>query len=212
MKPAQPIVWNLPGPSGQTRSAQGLGLPALILIAAVCFNALLAAINAHLFRLTDSIVIAVEVILLMAAHSVALKRYHQDMAAWYLLLGLMLVWCLVRAFAIGHFEPKLARDIAIIPTFIVLGMTSDPRQLDRTVLIILAIAGAAGAMEAIFPDWYSSVFDIKSYYIQTRNYTSDDFYNKESTLFVSATRADGRMFAFLDMPRLSSDFSGACVS
>jgi putative polymerase len=206
MTPAQPIVRNLLGPSGQTRSAQGLGLPALILIAAVCFNAFLAAINAHLFRLTDSIVIAVEVILLLAAHSVALKRYHQDMAAWYLLLGLLVVWCLVRALAIGHFEPKLARDIAIIPTFIILGMTSDPKQLDRTVLIILAIAGAAGAMEAIFPDWYSSVFDIKSYYIQTRHYTSEDFYNKESTLFVSATRADGRMFAFLDMPRLSSIF------
>ena len=206
MKAAQTIACDLPRPSGQTRSAQGLGVPALILIAAVCFNAFLAVINAHLFRLTDLIVIAVEVILLMTAHLVALKRYRQDMAAWYLLLGLLVVWCLVRAFAIGHIDPKLARDIGIIPTFIVLGMISDPKQLDRTVLIILALAGAAGAVEAIFPDWYSSVFDIKNYYIQTRNYANDDFYNKDSTLFVSATRADGRMFAFLDMPRLSSIF------
>ena len=206
MKSAQPFACDLPRPSGQSRSAWGLGAPALILIAAVSFNAFLAVINAHLFRLTDSIVIAVEIILLMTAHLVALKRYHQDMAAWYLLLGLLIVWCLVRALATGHIEPKLARDIAIIPTFILLGMISDPKQLDRTALIILAIAGAVGAVEAIFPDWYSSVFDIKNYYIQTRNYTIDDFYNKESTLFVSATRADGRMFAFLDMPRLSSIF------
>ncbi len=206
MKAAQPIACDLPRPSGQARSARGLGVPALILIAAVCFNAFLAVINAHLFRLTDLIVIAVEVMLLLTAHLVALKRYHQDMAAWYLLLGLLVVWCLLRALAIGHIEPKLARDVAIIPTFIVLGMISDPKQLDRTVLTILAITGAVGAVEAIFPDWYSSVFDIKNYYIQTRNYTNDDFYNKDSTLFVSATRADGRMFAFLDMPRLSSIF------
>jgi putative polymerase len=206
MKAAQPFACNLPRPSCQTRGARGLGVPALILIAAVCFNAFLAVINAHLFRLTDSIVIAVEVILLLAAHLAALKRYHQDMAAWYLLLGLLIVWCLVRAFATGFIEPKLVRDVAIIPTFILLGMISDPKQLDRTVLIILAIAGAAGAMEAIFPDWYSSAFDIKNYYIQTRNYTNEDFFNKDSTLFVSATRSDGRMFAFLDMPRLSSIF------
>lgn len=206
MNIAQPISCDLPRPCGQTRSARSFGVPALILIAAVCFNAFLAAVNAHLFRLTESTVIAVEVILLMTAHLVAMKRYHRNMAAWYFLLGLLVIWCLLRALAVGHIEPKFARDIAIIPTFIVLGMISDPKQLDRTVLIILAIAGAVGAVEAIFPDWYSSTFEIQNYYIQTRGYTIDDFYNKDSTLFVSATRADGRMFAFLDMPRLSSIF------
>jgi putative polymerase len=47
---------------------------------------------------------------------------------------------------------------------------------------------------------------VQDYYINTRGYAADNFWNKQSDLFVSATRPDSRMFSFIDLHRLSSVF------
>jgi putative polymerase len=74
------------------------------------------------------------------------------------------------------------------------------------VLLILAVVTAVGLVEAFLPDLYSSTFNVQDYYILTRGNVADDFYTKDSTLYVSAIRGDERFFSFLDIPRMSSIF------
>jgi putative polymerase len=61
-------------------------------------------------------------------------------------------------------------------------------------------------LEAINPSTYSALFHVQDYYINTRGYVAENFWNKESDLFVSAVRPDTRMFSFIELHRLSSVF------
>jgi putative polymerase len=128
------------------------------------------------------------------------------MMRWYMLL-LLLVWLAVfRSLALQQFEAKYLRDVLLIPTFIVLGMTFDERHLTRTIVVIHAIVLVVLVFEAVDTSAYSELFRIQDYYINTRDYDITDFWNKQSDLYVSATRPDARLFSFIDMHRLSSIF------
>ncbi len=181
-------------------------LPAFLVVAAVTFNFLLAIVNANVTPLTPAAVVACEVALMFAIHSYAILNARTAMAAWYLLLGLFLVFFFLRTLVTGSMEPKYVRDVAIIPTFIVLGLTCDEKLLDRTVLTILVIVSLVGVVEAFFPTFYANVVNVKDFYISTRGFAESDFYNADSTLFVSATRPEERLFNFIDIPRMSSIF------
>ena len=181
-------------------------MPALVLVAAVSFNAALAIVNAHVGHLSPGIVIAVEATIVVIAHGVALSRYSDEMDAWYVLLALMVITFLIRSAATGTVDPKLCRDVILIPTFIVLGLSSPRRTIDRTVLVLLALVTAVALLEALLPGVYTWLFDVPGYYINTRGNTVDEFDNTDSDLFISAVRPGERMFAFIDMPRLSSIF------
>jgi len=181
-------------------------LPAALVAAAVLFNPVFAVINAHLIPLNQASVVGAEMILVAGAHVIAIANYRQQMTRWYLLL-LMLVWfAIFRSLALQQFEAKYLRDVLLIPTFVILGMTFDERNLTRTVVIIHAIVLLVLIFEAVNTDAYSELFRIQDYYINTRDYDVTDFWNKSSDLYVSATRPDSRLFSFIDMHRLSSIF------
>ena len=77
-------------------------VPGLLVIAAVCFNALLAVINAHVMPLSAVQVIVCELLLVTAAHVVALANYRPEMLSWYVLACLLvLIGCWRAALAIG---------------------------------------------------------------------------------------------------------------
>jgi putative polymerase len=183
-----------------------LDAPSLIVLLAATFNALLAILNAHIAPISSGAAILGEICLLIASHFYALQRYRPEMATWYTLLGLLLIGFLARTLATGEIEPKYLRDTAIIPTFIVLGLAADRRCLDRTVFILLAIVTIVAVIETLFPNTYTEIFNVLEYYISSRDYAAEDFYTKDSALYVSAVRPDERVFSFLDMPRISSIF------
>ena len=191
-------------------TARRLNIPGAILIAAVTFNAVLAIINAHVILLTPAAAIAVQSGLTGAAFSYAFLRSRNEMAPWYLLLSLLVLLFLIRSvlmfFLIEQPEPKYVAEVVTIPIFVLLGMTCKERDLDRPILIIFAIVTGVGFIEAFFPAIYSDLFNITSYYIQTRGYAETNFWAAGSTLFVSATRPNERFFDFLDAPRMSSIF------
>ena len=181
-------------------------LPGLIVFGAVSFNAVLAFVNGNVTGLTPAPVIAAEILFVVSAHAVALKNYKPQMANWYGLLGLFVVFAVVRCIADQTFDVKYLRDVMIIPTFVVLGMTFDPRRLVRVVVAVQILMLVFLLIEAIDTQLYSDIFKIMDYYINTRGYSADDFWNKSSTLFVSATRPDDRVFALVELHRLSSIF------
>ncbi len=181
-------------------------LPGILVIAAVCFNAALAVINAHVMPLSSVQVIACELLLVTAAHVVALANYRPEMLSWYVFACLLLLIGCWRAAVLERLEPKYLRDVLIIPTFVVLGMTFDPRRLTRVVVVIHLIVLAGLLFEAIDTPGFAALFRVEDYYIHTRAYDFQSFWNTNSDLFVSASRPDSRLFSFLDLHRLSSVF------
>jgi putative polymerase len=177
-----------------------------LLIAAMAFNPLLAIINAQITPLGPSPVIACEVLIVACAHLVALLHFRSRMAPWYVLLALLAVFALFRSAAVGILDPKYFRDVLLIPTFIILGMTFRRECLPGLVVAIHLLVVAVLVLEAVSPDAYAELFNIKSYYIQTRGYTEEGFWNADSNLYVSAARPDERFFAFVNFHRMSSIF------
>lgn len=185
---------------------QARWLPGIVVIGAVCFNAVLAFVNGNVTGLTQAPVVAAEILFVGAAHLAALNNYRPQMAPWYALLGLFAAFAVVRSLSFQTLDVKYLRDVMIIPTFVVLGMTFDARRLGRVVVIIQIVMLIFLLLEAINTELYSNLFKIMDYYINTRGYNAEDFWNKDSTLFVSATRPDDRFFSFIDLHRLSSIF------
>ncbi len=175
-----------------------------LLFIAITFNAALAIVNAQLFPLSPTMVIACEVLIVAAAHVVALTNFQARMTPWYALIGFLAAFALFRSVVLGEPDVKYLRDVLLIPTFIVLGMAFQRDRLPSliTALQLLVLAGLA--LEAFSLDTYADLFNIKSYYINTRGYTGAEFWNTNSTLFVSAARPDDRFFSFVDLHRLSS--------
>ena len=181
-------------------------VPPLIVIGAVVFNAGLAFVNGNVLGLTSAPVIASEILFVGAAHMVALANYKPQMAPWYTLLGMFFAFALIRSIASASFDVKYLRDVMIIPTFVVLGMTFDSRRLGRVVVAIQVVMLVFLLLEALDTQAYSDLFRIENYYINTRGYDAQDFWNKGSSLFVSAVRPDARFFSLIDLHRLSSIF------
>lgn len=178
----------------------------VLVLMAVLFNPVLAIVNGHLVSLTPAMVIACEVVIVGAAHLIALLYFRARMAPWYLLIGLLCAFAIFRAVATGGMEVKFLRDVLLIPTFIILGMTFPRRSLTWVLVTLQLIVLAVVVLEAVSQPTYASLFDVKSYYINTRGFSEEDFWNTSSDLFVSATRPSERFFSFVDLHRMSSLF------
>lgn len=182
-------------------------LPAALVIWATMFNAVLAIVNAHVHGLSPAAVIASETVTALASVALAALSYRKEMKVWWLLAALMLLMFSIESLARGDLQAKYIRDVLIIPTYILLGLSLPRRHLNLTVCVIHAIVIAVGLYEALDTEGFAKLFDVQSYYINTRGYDDDNFWNKQSDLFVSAVRPGDRVFLpSLDLHRLSSIF------
>lgn len=177
-----------------------------ILLAAVLYNCLFAFLNAHVRPLSPGFIIATEALVVAGALLTVAVNYHRMMRPWAVLLGIVTALFLFRGLTMEALEAKYFRDLLIIPVFVMLGMTLDLDRLTRLVVVLHAVVLGFTLLEAVNPDFYAATFDIKSYYINTRDYDPEQFWNTESNLFASATRPDDRFFGFLELHRLSSVF------
>jgi putative polymerase len=96
--------------------------------------------------------------------------------------------------------------VLLIPTFIVLGMTFSAKALPKVVVTLIVVSASFMVLEALNTPTYEWIFEIRDFYVNTRGFTEAAFWNKDSSLFVSATRPDGRFFSIVDLHRLSSVF------
>ena len=194
-------------PHGSLGKATDSGLlPVLIVLAAVLFNAGLAIINAHVTPLSANVVIAAEVLIVVAAHTVIFANYRPQMLPWYAMIVIIVLFSLERSMIVGNFDPKFMRDVLLIPTFVLLGMTT-PQRRTTTLIVILHLVVVSGVLlEAFFTQTFSSLFEVRQYYLATRPFDAANFWNASSDLFVSATRPGNRFLNFVDFHRISSVF------
>jgi putative polymerase len=181
-------------------------IPIALVLAAICFNAVLALINGNVMKLNAQHVMLVEAVLVLGAQAYAIAHYNRHMTPWYAFIVLVGLFSIIRMAAIGEVELKYFRDFLLIQTFVVLGMASTARMAVRMMMIACAIVVAGIALEAISVDTFSKLFDVKDYYIATRGMDSGEFTYEDSDLYVSATRYQGRFIPFFGLHRMSSIF------
>ncbi|WP_171946482.1 polysaccharide biosynthesis protein GumE [Hyphomicrobium sp. CS1GBMeth3] len=181
-------------------------LPALVLIASTAFNAGLSLVNGHIMPVPTALVIGTEAALVSAAMGLAFLAWRPQMAPSLAIIAALALFAVFRGLLMVQPDPKLLRDVMLIPVFLMLGMAFDDRGLVRTIVALHTLVFAVLLIEALAPQMYSDLFRIQDYYITTRGNKLDEFYNTDSELFISATRPNERFFSFVDAPRLSSIF------
>jgi putative polymerase len=178
----------------------------VVLIVAVTFNAALAVVNAHVFALERTYVVLTEIAVYGAAAAIIFFRADRRMLPWALLALATVLLGFLLGLGNGAFNPKFPRDVLVIPVFVMLGMAHGRSSLVRPVLILQTIVFLIAVVEAVRPDLYAEIFQVLKYYVSTRDFSQNQFWNSESTLFISATRPGDRFFGFVEMHRLSSIF------
>ena len=179
----------------------------LLLWAALLFNWALAFVNANVFAISQAMVALCEVMLMLGAlWLIAVTGLRKPQFYLLCFFALYLAFTLLRFIYAQKVEPKPLRDMAIIFVFLCLGFAyrGAPYHLVFRVSLVLLLIGL---VEITLPDLYLRLFNIKSYYINTRGFVEADFWNANSDLFVSGMRPGARFFlAFTHLPRASSVF------
>jgi putative polymerase len=181
-------------------------LPVALVIAATTFNAVFAALNANVRPLTGNTVILAEIVIVVASHLYIMRHFQARMVNWYLLIIAVGAFAILRISATGNVDAKYFRDVFLIITFILLGMTSDTRRVIQMMIALQIIVVAGILLEAICLPCYNDLFSVKDFYINTRGLGEEEFTNLSSDLYVSATRPEARFLPFFDLHRMSSVF------
>jgi putative polymerase len=151
-------------------------------------------------------VILCEVLIVAAAHLYVLRHFQARMLNWYFLALGFAIFAVLRISVTGNADAKYFRDIFLIVTFILLGMTSNDRRAIQA-MAILQVAVIAGILyEAACVECFGATFAVKDFYMSTRGLGEEEFTNLSSDLYVSATRPEARFLPFFDLHRLSSVF------
>ncbi|CAA2139247.1 hypothetical protein [Hyphomicrobium sp. ghe19] len=180
-------------------------LIASIMIATLAFNAVLAAINAHVTAVTNGEVIAAELLIFFCSTLLLVLTLTPHDRPWLALMCLFIGIGLVVSLFRDELVAKNIRDVLSIPVFVMLGLrySRNPVSLFSKLQFIVVFFAL---LEVANPDLFSDIFDVRSYYINSRNFAANDFWNSDSSLFVSATRPGERFFSFVDIHRVSSIF------
>jgi putative polymerase len=197
-----------PAPSAlRSRFHAGETMAAVILIAAVLFNAALAIVNGHVMALTQTHVALGQAVIIASAIGVIAFHTKRAMAPWLLLsLIIVAIQCCLVAFS-QVFSAKSIGDAIMIPIFVMLGMIYARGNIVRLFGIIQLLVLFFMLMEVLSLDLFSNIFQIVRYYINTRGFSQSNFWNPDVNLFVSATRPNERfLLPFLNLHRMSSIF------
>jgi len=180
---------------------------AALLLLAIGYNFLLALFNASVHPVGASSAYAVELAIYAGCFLFGLRSLGRDgQLLVFTGLGLVLAFNLLRFLETWSFDLKLVRD-AIIPfAFLTLG-TAYRGRLHKLVLWLAVIVVLVAIFEMAFPNLYGDLVDPRSYFVNTRGNSEDDFWNETSKLYVSATRPGERNWlGGFELPRVSSIF------
>ncbi len=176
------------------------------LIWAVSFNFVLCFVDTNIAALSPAAVILAEIMTVGWALTLIALRWNRACWPWLGLLFALLVNWLVLSLLNQLADPKLIRDVLLIPVFIMLGLVSNQRELYRVVWTLQILIFVVMCFELIGTTSFARVFNVQSFYVHTRGFEESSFWNKSSDLFVSATRPGERNLPFFGAHRLSSIF------
>ncbi|HEX7802841.1 MAG TPA: polysaccharide biosynthesis protein GumE [Pseudoxanthomonas sp.] len=189
------------------RERRGSPAVAALLLLAVGYNFLLALFNASVHPVGASSAYAVELAIYAGCFLFGLRSLGREgQLLVFTGLGLVLAFNLLRFLETWSFDLKLVRDAVIPFAFLTLG-TAYRGRLHKLVLWLAVIVVLVAVFEMAFPNLYGDLVDPRSYFVNTRGNSEDDFWNEASKLYVSATRPGERNWlGGFELPRVSSIF------
>ena len=192
---------------GRDVSALAVGLAVAGLLAAtVLFNPLLAIVNAQVVSLSGGVVAIAQAGLVAGALALGVLGKQKLPLPWLLLTAVLVAANLLLALLRDEFNPKYLADVITITAFICVGTRLDLRRALSAVVILQVLIAAVGVWELLNPESFASVFNPRSYYVNTRG-LSDEAFWAGGDLYVSSVRADGRLLlSWTDFHRGSSLF------
>lgn len=188
----------------------------VIVLLALFYNAILAFINANLFKLSFTIVALTELLILffgalLIAQKIVFDTKTKFIIGFFLFFIALNAWNCVLSLLGGYsISAKPLRDLAIIFIFLLLGYICANRRINPNTMVILAASLVAFflLLELLRTDIYIKLLNVSSYYANTREVSqalSDT--RLESGLFYTAMSYEGRFtFGFRQAQRLSSLF------
>ncbi|MGP4842521.1 polysaccharide biosynthesis protein GumE [Marinobacter sp. 1Y8] len=183
-------------------------LAMLLVVATVCYQALLCLIHTHFFGVSRALVGVTEFAIMLGCLPLLLPRLLPKVVMIAALAGAML--CLL-ALIRGHLDIKGFRDLLIPLWFYWLGRNlGDPELADKTLKVAVLVVASFGLFELFALDTYTDLFNIFSYYVGIGNLQPITDYVRESKLQMNGIRPEdmGRTLLpwLLDNHRVSSVF------
>ncbi len=167
----------------------------LITLAGVAYNAVLAFLNAHGFTVGLPLVITTELLILAAAGMMMLASGMRPTdGAPALLFAFFLIVALIISVFGGALFIGMARNIAILSLFLMLGARLDSAAIRKCFLLAGILVGAVLLLEVVSVDGYASTFQPGPYFQQTRGIGTAEY--DESGLFAPALGFEGRFSIF----------------
>lgn len=181
-------------------------LAATTIFAAVSFNFLLAVLNANFMNLGRGDVILAEVLIVGTSVGLCLWSRNKLLIQWAIVAWVFAIIFMALSVFRQTIEPKYFRDILAMPVFIALGITYARGNIVRLFAVLQGFILFFMIVEGYSGSFFGDIANPLKYYINTRDFVQENFWNTESTLFISATRPQARFFEWLDIHRLSSVF------
>ena len=181
-----------------------------ILFTSISYNFFLAIINNNFVKINSITLSVLEALLIFFCFVVMTYSIEKNKFLWiiYGLTFILLIDLFRMSFGI---QPKLKflRDVLIQYAFIGLGL-SYKKSIKKFLKFIMAIAiiiSIISFFEIFFTSSYEDIVNPKGYYINTKNFKENDFWNGKSKLFISATRPNERFLSkSTSLPRASAIF------
>lgn len=189
-------------PSGRQATAS-LPLPsrefvaALTVYTAVVFNFVLAIVNAHALDLNKTSIILAEMLIVGAAIAICARSLNRLMMPWIVVITILAILFILMSMFRQSLEAKYFRDLLLIPIFVMLGTTFAKGNMTKLFVALQSTVLAVMIVEGFSPDLFGDIANPQKYYINTREFPVEAFWNPNSSLFISATRPPG-MGQFFD--------------
>lgn len=174
--------------------------------ATVLFNLILCFVDTNVAVINQQIVVVSEAAILAAILLLPFAVPGRKVGRLDLLLVLLLANWLILSIVRQQADPKMFRDVAIIPLFVVAGLASRGDGFHKSFFWLHMTIFAFAVWEALSVPSFVSVFSVGDYFAHTRGSANDEWW-VDSGLYLSSIRPEARfLFSNLPLHRLSSVF------
>ena len=160
-----------------------------IIIASICYQAILCLLNTQVHIASRALVGASEGLIVLACLPILARRLLHGTIILLLLTGALLT---VSSLISSELAVKAFRDLLIPVCFFWVGCNiGKPELAERALTIAIAVIISFGLFEFFFVDQFTNIFDIFGYYVATGNLAPITEYVRDSKLQMNGIRPEG---------------------
>lgn len=172
-----------------TQTNLATAMMSLLLFATATYQTVLCLLHTHFFRVNTTTLVLAEFLIYVVCLALLMRRVRIEFVV---LAALISAYLLLLSIFRGDVELKGFRDVMIPVLFYWLGrQIVDMQYVDKLLRRLVVVVLSFGFFELLFLDWYSSLFNIFSYYLSQGTITVPSNFISDSALNLNGMRPDG---------------------